>query len=122
MTRMSRAQTVCKLAVLIAEGLSAPVAFHLYDDNRILSVQLATADALAAWAVALGARVDTPHQARDGDWIHGASGRDWHGWRVHLCAYTPDNEATAVAGDLSTVRAVADGTAPTPRITEEVLP
>jgi hypothetical protein len=110
---ISRKQTWCKLAVLIAEGLPDPKEIDFHADGSSIYIQLNTAEAVAAWAERLALRVNTPILADD-TWIHGASSvanRDgWHGWYVSLTAYTPaDAEPEPVAEDMTAVASIAEG-------------
>lgn len=115
---ISRRQAWMKLAVLIADGLPEPkeINFPGRTQPDTIHMQFDTAEALSVWADELKVTKHTPHQDRDGDWIHTAStvmGERWHGWYISLAAYVKGlAEPEPVAEDLTVVRALAADVAP----------
>src|SRR5690348_5774346 len=104
---ITRKQAWMKLAVLIADGLPDPKSIDFHPNGEILSIDLDTDTALAAWAETLDVRKSTPHRGSDGGWIHPAHGQ-WLGFSLSLVAYMPgDTEPEEVTEDLAEVRRLA---------------
>lgn len=102
---ITRKQAWMKLAVLIADGLPDPNQVRFHPAGEILSIELDTASALAAWARAIGATVDTPHTGSSERWIHPAHGK-WQGFSVALVAYAPVDDTEPITEDLTEVRGI----------------
>jgi hypothetical protein len=108
---ISRTQAWCKLAVLIAEGLPAPVAIRFQGGESggtpILSIQLESAEAFAKWCEALDTDSYVPRVHED-RWIYTSKSATWNGWSLSMAAYPPaEREPEPVTEDLRWVRHIA---------------
>lgn len=104
-------QAFCKLAVIVADGLTGLKSTNFHSDSPILALITPTAAAFVAWRDALDLRdLETMTDSGDGGLIYGAYG-DWHGWRVQLSAHCPagERQPAEVVDDLTHVRQVAEG-------------
>lgn len=106
---ISRRQAWCKLAMLIAEGLPAPMAIRFSpSDGRSITIDLDGRPAFDAWVAALA--LGTVHPAilatAETEWIHGAWDY-WFGFHTHISACTPALYAEFGTEDMDAVRAIA---------------
>lgn len=111
MSAISRTQAWCKLAVLIADGLPAPLIVSLHEDDPILAMTVQTEADLTAWVAHFDHGLVSPRRvaANDLQWICSGYG-SWHGWDVQVAAYPPivaEPEPEPITEDLTSVREIA---------------
>lgn len=122
MTKISRTQAWCRLAVLIAEGLPAPKGISFHPDIPTISVSFQDEDTLHVWAERFELTLD-PRIYDDGFIIIGGHGprEAWHGYTISANHYRRGERpaaAESVTEDMTAVREIAE--APAESVCERV--
>lgn len=104
--KITRTQAWCKLAVLIADGLPAPVRVG-FNSGTDIQVRHEAIEAVEVWATATSIELRPPFSS-EGETVYCARG-DWHGWSLFISASAPAVSAPEeITEDLTKVREVAD--------------
>jgi len=107
---ISRKQAWCKLAVLIAEGLPAPMSIRFSaGDGSSITIDLDGREAFDAWVTGLALGIVHPATLATGEteWIHGAWDY-WYGFHTHISCCTPAHTGSVVTEDMNAVRVAAE--------------